>query len=515
MIEKVNPLMKKEEEETEKPRTPEKSFSPARIKDFLLVNRSTGQTIIKNTVWLGVSNVGGRLLRAVVIIFAARVLGAEEWGAFSYALSLVAFLTIFVDFGVNAILMRESARNTSEEKKSQILSTVFFMKAFLLAVAVGIILYFGPKLVRVQNAEAILPIVSLILIFDTLRQFGFSLNQTLERMEREAGLFITTNAAIVVFGMIFLGISPTIRSFAWAYALGTGVGMIATFYALRDHLKRIFLDFKYKLIRSIIASAWPFAISGALSILMINTDIILIGLLLPAKEVGFYSAADRIIQTFYILPSILAASILPTFSRLAQKDDAKFRVIMEKVISTTLAIAIPIAIGGLILGNEIMVQIFGADYKSGGMAFKILALTLAVNFPAVILSNAIFAYDKQRKLIINAAIGGVLNVLFDLLLIPIWGIAGSAIATLAAMIISNFYLWHSVKKMNDFRVWPKMGRIFLASGTMAAFTFGAGLMGWNVFLIIGFSAAIYFGVLRILKEPLLKEAKMIITRSQS
>src|SRR5947208_760670 len=68
-----------------------------KIKAFLFYNRTTRQTIAKNTFWLAVSNFGGRLLRAVVIIYGARILGASEYGLFSYAITLSAFVSIFVD----------------------------------------------------------------------------------------------------------------------------------------------------------------------------------------------------------------------------------------------------------------------------------------------------------------------------------------------------------------------------------------------------------------------------------
>jgi O-antigen/teichoic acid export membrane protein len=74
------------------------------IKQFLLHNTSTHQTILKNTTWLFSGQIIGRLLRATIVIYAARVLGANNWGAFSYALGIAAFLTVFTDIGVNAYI---------------------------------------------------------------------------------------------------------------------------------------------------------------------------------------------------------------------------------------------------------------------------------------------------------------------------------------------------------------------------------------------------------------------------
>ena len=108
-----------------------RSFS-VDVKSFLFENRTTGQTVAKNTVWLSMSNFGGRLLKAVVIIYAARVLDPAGWGIFSYAVTLAGFFTLFVDPGINVMLMREGSK-TDEEGKTKVLSTTFYMKVVLIA----------------------------------------------------------------------------------------------------------------------------------------------------------------------------------------------------------------------------------------------------------------------------------------------------------------------------------------------------------------------------------------------
>ena len=56
----------------------------SRIQDWLLNNKTVGQTVAKNTFWLFSGQLISRLLRAAIVIYAARVLGASSWGAFSY-----------------------------------------------------------------------------------------------------------------------------------------------------------------------------------------------------------------------------------------------------------------------------------------------------------------------------------------------------------------------------------------------------------------------------------------------
>src|SRR3989344_8892478 len=287
-----------------------------KIKQFLFKNTTSRQTIAKNTFWLSVSNFGGRFLRSIIIIYAARVLGAGEWGIFNYAITLVAFLALFVDFGISSILIRETAKTTDESYRSKIASTSFFIKITLVALGVLAVLFVAPHLTRIEEAKALFPIVAFILVFDSLREFGFSYTRALERMEWEAGLYIITNIAIVVSGFIFLHIHPTVRAFTFAYALGTGIGMIATLLALRRYFSNVIFHFSRSLIALIFRSAWPFAISGTLGMLMINADIVIIGWLRPAQDLGYYAAAQRFTQLLYLLPAVLSVSVLPSFSRL-------------------------------------------------------------------------------------------------------------------------------------------------------------------------------------------------------
>jgi O-antigen/teichoic acid export membrane protein len=480
-----------------------------KIKSFLFKNTNTKQTVAKNTVWLSISNFGGRLIKAAVIIYAARVLGTNGYGVFSYAITLAGFLTLFMDPGINGILMRDAAR-ADEEEKRKIFGTMLAMKLVLLAIGVAVIIFIAPLFSTLPGAKLLLPIVALVLALDTLREFFFSLIRAMEKMQWEAGIFLLTNVGIVVFGFIFLYLSATARSFAWGYVAGDAVGTVVALITLRNYFKNVFSYFSSKLVMPILKAAWPFAISGALGMLFTNTDILIISWMGTASDVGIYSAAIRVIQTLYLVPGIIQFSTLPVLSRLAKKDDAKFRIVLERTLAVVFLASIPLVVGGMIFGTSIMGLVFGIPYRAGGLSFKILMATLLFDFPASIIINALFAYDHQKSLVVSSALGGVLNVGFDLLLIPKFGIAGSAVATLIAQFVNNWYLWHSMKKVNYFSILPRLKKMAAAGVLMGIAGVTFLLIGISTFVNIALCTIIYFVVLALLKEPLIEEVKMII-----
>jgi len=480
-----------------------------RAKEFLFKNKTDEQTVAKNTFWLTVSNFGGRLIKAAVVVYGARVLGTEGWGVFSYALTLAGFFTLFIDPGINGIVMREVPKAKEEDRK-KILATTFTIKICFILLADLFVIFVAPSFSNLPGARILLPIVALIITFDSIRAFFSSFIRAQEKMEWEAGTFLLTNLIIVILGFLFLHISLTPLAFGWAYAVGTGIGALMAAIVLWSYLKKVFSYFSSALIKPILTSAWPFAITGALGGLLTNTDILIISWMRSASDVGIYSAAIRIIQLLYLIPMIFQFSTLPLFARLANTDDKKFRVAFERTIGLIFLASIPIALGGAILGTQIMKFIFGAAYQSGGPAFKILMLSMIVDYPAALISTAIFAYNRQKGLIITSAIGGVANVLLDLALIPSFGILGSAFATLIAQILSNWYLWHMMKKINHFEVFPALKKIFFAGAIMALATVAFSFIGMHVVLNIILSAIIYFFILRILREPLLIEVKRVV-----
>ena len=480
-----------------------------KIKSFLFENKTAKQTVAKNTVWLSISNFGGRALKAIVIIYAARVLGADGYGVFSYAITLAAFFTLFVDPGVNSILIRESAK-ASEEERRTFFSTTLVMKAGIIALSALIIFFVAPLFSTLPGAKVLLPLVILIFTFDSLREFFSSLIRSMEKMEWEAAIFLFTNLMITIAGFAFLRIALTPTAFTWAYVAGTAIGAVAAAYVVRRYLKKVLSAFAPRRIIPILQAAWPFAITGALGGLLTNTDILIISWMRSAAEVGVYSAGIRIVQLMYLIPGIIQMSTLPMFARLARNDNERFRAVFERTVSFIFLASVPLALGGAILGTQIMQLVFGAAYASGGLSFKILMLTLLFDYPAVIISNAIFAYNHQKSLIVSSAIGAGANVAFDLLLIPPFGIAGSAAATLLAQALSNWYLWYAMKKINSFEVLPHLRRIITAGVLMAAATTLLFVAGTNVIVNVAICALLYFGLLYAFREPLLKEIKRII-----
>jgi O-antigen/teichoic acid export membrane protein len=232
-----------------------------------------------------------------------------------------------------------------------------------------------------------------------------------------------------------------------------------------------------------------------------------------ASDIGLYSSGQRIVQLLYVLPAILATSFFPTLSRfIGGSDKNKVRLLIEKGVTLSILIAVPLAVGGFVLGGNIINFVFGSEYAGATTAFKIMVLTILATFPGTIIGNYIIAYDKQKGLTFYILLGSLGNVIFNYLLIPIWGIAGAALATLLVQIIYNWLAFRLAKKANDFSLFKYSFKIILASIIMGLLGIGLNRLGLHVAPTVVASAIFYFLILYLLKEPLISDIKNIFLK---
>lgn len=485
-----------------------------RLKELLFQNKSLKQTILKNVFWLSFGQIGSRLIRAIIIIYAARILGAAEYGIFSYALGLAGFFTIFADLGVSPLLTREVAANP--ERRSTYFASAFWLKIFLLAITACLVIFLAPKFSNIKEAVPLLPFVALLVALDNLRDFIFAYFRGIEKMQIEGFLTVIMNSVIALTGFIVLSFSQTAGALLFSYIASVAALSVAAFYFIKDLLKKIFKDFNKAIALEFFRNCWPLAFAGLFGIFMLNIDTIMLGWWRTSQEIGYYSASQKVVQIFYTLSAIIASATFPALSRFVkQKDAENAKSLNEKIISLLYLLALPLAVGGLILSKPIIELLFGKEYLPASLSFQILILTLLIQFPSALLSNSLTAHNQQSKLVYYTGFGSLGNVVFNALLIPRWGISGAALATIIAQSAYIFPLWLKIKKINNFYTLRHLKKIALGAIVMGIFSFIFNEIGLSVIINIALSSLIYFLLLYLLKEKILKEIMEIFKRLKS
>ena len=465
-----------------------------KIKSLLLENRSVRQTVAKNTFWLIGGEAAGQALRFLIVIYAARILGAEAWGAFSYAIALSIIFNIVGDLGLGVLFTREAIKKP--EIKEQYLSTAFFIKFSFLLVGAAFIILASPLVTKIEAVRPLLPLIALLLVFDGLREFGYAVSRAREQMEWEATAKIFTHALAALLGISVLLVSPTPNALASSYVLASLAGFLLIVWLLRKDFKGIFKNFSKSLVKPIIQAAWPLALLGVLGGILLQSGVIMLGWLKGAGEVGIFSAAQRPIQLLYIFPLLIAVALFPTFTRLTREGESKYAgKLVEAAMSYLLAVALPVVLVGLILARDVVLFFFGAEYLATVTSFRILLFTLPLVFPAAVIADAVLAYDKQKVFMKLLGFAVLANIILNFLLIPRFGEVGAALSMLLAFLIIYLFAWRGIKKIISFSILPSLKRpIFASILTAAALTLGK-LVALHPSVNLTVSVAVYLAVL--------------------
>ena len=476
-----------------------------KIKHFFFVNTSTKQTIIKNTFWLFAGEAGGRLLKMGLIVYAARKLGASGWGIFAYAISIASLLMIFSDIGTDNLITREATQKKEDYKV--IVSVTLLLKSIILTISIFLVIFVSPYISHIKEAKVLFPIVGIIFLFDAIRSIGFAINRVLEKMERETIIKIIMNFIILGLGIVLININPLPISMAIAYAIGSISGAILILIIIRKDIANLITKTNIVALKFVIKTILPFAIITLIGTIMFNTDVFMLGIWKTPEDIGVYSAAQRFFQFILIIPSMIATATFPLMSKLANIDNGKFRIILEKIFSVFIIIGIPIAFGGLALADQIIPLVFGLEYIKAIPVLKILMIMLLFSFPLILLTNTIFVYNEQRKLILANVFGVLANVLLNFLLIPKLGVIGATIATLTSTVIVTYIIWRRMKKINYFEIWSSLKTIILPVIAMILLILILKYFGIKIILNIIISSIAYFGVLFLLKKSIFIEIK--------
>jgi O-antigen/teichoic acid export membrane protein len=344
-----------------------------------------------------------------------------------------------------------------------------------------------------------------------MREIGLTVNRALEKMERDMVVKTVTNALILGLGILLLKIEVSPKSVALAYAIGSAVGFATIAFMIRKHIKEFLGVGDIKLVGSIIKTAWPFVFIIFLGAIMGNTDTYMLGIWKDPAEIGLYASIQRMQNFIVLIPSTIAVATFPLMSRLIVADKTQSRMVLEKTLALIMLIGLPIALGGVILADQIIPFIFGQGYLGAIPVMQVLMLMMLASFPLFLLSNAIFTHNRQKELVPAYMFGILINILLNFLLIPQFGAVGASVATLASTAGITAIILKKLKTISYFEIMPKLKIAFFATLLMTLATLTLKHFGINFVVNIGISSIIYFSALFLLKEPTIGELKEFIS----
>ena len=389
-----------------------------------------------NTSWLlfdRILRIGGAVVVSALVI---RQLGPNDFGILSYSIGIASIFTVLANCGMNGLLPKELLASPDKEMFTLETSyTLLFITAVISAVLCAGFLVIQTQTER-EQAVSLLVSGSLFFNFHIIYECYFNTHV-------KAKYFSLANLLVFLVSsfvrLIFVGLKLDLIWFAALFTAESALLHLSLQHAFRVvYQKRLRFQFDGSQIIKLFSKAFPLILSGVLSILYMKTDQLVIKHYLTSSELGYYSAALRLSESWYFLPVIISASFYPSILSSYNRSSYDFQIRLGLLYDLLGLISVAGAIGTYFVASPIVSVLFGTAYSPAANVLKMhIWAGVFVAFECV-LSKGLIAANQQRLLLLRSLIGVLLNLLFNVLLVPRYGIIGSAVATTITYIASIY-----------------------------------------------------------------------------
>jgi len=446
------------------------------------------------------------ILAFLLMPFAARYLGDERYGAFGLASTLMYFVLILSDFGVNTYVIREVAKNRKQAK--QYCSNAFFLKLILLLVAIPLLLLYLSF--AGYNAETNLAILIFAFygIISSFVQLATGIFRAFERMEFETIVLIVEKVITTGLGILVLAMGFGLTIFCSVFAMGGLISLILSGLLLKKRFCWIDFNISRKFMFSLLRTSFAFGISMILSTVYGYTGVLMLSIMTSQEEVGWYWAAFRFLSFTNFIPTILATALFPALSREIVQSKERFSELFTKGMKYLSFLAFPLVAGTILLSKDIILLVFGDEYFNSIIAIQILVWVAGLLFFNIFLVNILKAANHQKSLVNIQIIGLIINITLNLLLIPRYSYIGASITTVITEVLmflfAIIFIFKRVTKIREVVFLPK---VFAATAIMTVFVYF--FRDYNIFAVITAAIVVYFLSLYLLKGFVIQDFLLI------
>lgn len=391
-----------------------------------------GNRFISNTMW----DIGGKvfqmLLTAVVGMLTARYLGPSNFGVIGETASYVAFFSVICQLGFTSTAVKEIMDN--EERQGEILGTTIFFRictSLISSVAITCLLYVLKGGDRVVVWVAFLQ--SLSLIFQSFEMIHYWYQS---RLETQISVKIQSFAYVIMaaYKIAILALDKSVEWFAFSTALEAAVVGVALLmvYGKGEGQK---LTISISAGKELLKRSYQFILSGLMVTIYSEMDKIMLGML-SEEAVGYYTAATKICSMWSFVLMAVINSSRPVIIASRSKSYDLYIKQNKRLYAAIIWIGIAAGLAITVLGKWIILIMYGRAYLPATSSLKISAWYTMFAMLGSARGIWIVCENKSKYVKYYLGAGAVLNVILNYLLIPPFGPAGAAAATLMTQIFT-------------------------------------------------------------------------------
>lgn len=375
-----------------------------------------------------VSSIGITLIGFLATIFYAHGVGAGILGAYFVFLSYFNILGVITDMGIGYAATQRICEGKDPDR--------YFTASLVIRGGLFIFVVAGLLLFRDRFADLNASGLFWVLIIAV----GLALLQTSvamsiaasNRLGLAAAATLMNNSARIVVQVVAIFLGFEVFGLVGGLIAGTLLEFLLELNYIDYHLKK----FEWSHVKSLFSfSGWVFVINSG-TVLFDNANILIIAHFMPASEAGIFG----ICWTFSIFALFVSTALCNTLyvkvSRWnASGETGTLAASLSRATTYSLILALPMLAGGIILGKQLLYYVYGASFAAGATALIIIIAARVFQSVYQLYSNYLMATDHVRMAVYGLGAGTTANIILSIILVPVLGMTGAAIASLMNILI--------------------------------------------------------------------------------
>lgn len=392
---------------------------------------------IKNAGWLIGGQLMNKLLAFLVGIFTARYLGPSNYGLINYSAAYTTFFAAVCTLGINSVIVKNLVDHPQEEGTTMGTTLLLQMASSLLSA--GMILGIVSVADR-GEPETILVValssISLFFqVFDSLRGWF----QAHLKSKYAAIASVVAYLAMSGYKILLLILQKSVAWFALANAIDYLVVAVFLLAAYRRQGGPKFA-FSRRKAGQLLTSSVSFIISGLMVAVYASTDKLMLKQMLSEAAVAHYSLAVSISTMWTFVLSAIIESLYPSIAQLHTTDRAAYLRKNRQLYAIVFYISLGMSVLLTVFAEPVIGIFYGEAYLPAVQPLRIVVWYTAFSYLGVARNAWIVCENRQKYLKYLYMSAAVINVILNLAMIPLWGAAGAALASLITQISTTVLL---------------------------------------------------------------------------
>lgn len=370
-------------------------------------------------------------------MIAVRFLDPDHYGVYVLVVAVVTFTATLIDLGSTTAATQLIA-SSEPDRQIKLAHSALAFRLVIIVIAI-IVIWLGQDLFGLVDSSNELVgyhlFIPLMLASYSLDELFSSILQGFHAYRHMAISQAARGALRLLFTTLFLvvlhfGTEALIYSWILSFAI------CSTYQFLVLPVPKGLL-WDRPLLGEILRFGFPIQLNQLVRVFYIRVDVLLLGALVGPTGVALYAVAARIPQAVQQLSDSYTVVFFPTLSTLLAKGQtAKANWVFNsslRLLSFASAIAALIAV---LFSHEIISLVFSEKYATSSWVFALLMIGLHISIIVNLMGYTLTAAGYPGRSLIANTVRVILNVLANLVLVPLLGFVGPALARLLAVYLS-------------------------------------------------------------------------------